>query len=104
MSKRAIADAAFKSIPSLKHSLERVLQVPEKLHPFTLSLTQPKDFDFTKVPPYRTSGKDPDLETVAASANASFYSSTSSFTSLLTSMYLSLSNERTVRQPRFVNI
>lgn len=80
-------------IPQLKHNLEAQLSKSEFSF-MRLKLCQPENFDFSKIPEYKSSKFDPELLKLAKENNCKFFSSTSSFTSILAKFYCLVSNDR----------
>jgi hypothetical protein len=96
-SMRIVSTAPLHLIPTLKHNLDAVIHSnPSTFNPLKLKITQPSEFNYSKLAPFKPSGTDPSLQTHAATERASYYSSTSSFTPLLTKLYQAITNNRVI--------
>ncbi|KAJ3390326.1 hypothetical protein HDU92_000565 [Lobulomyces angularis] len=96
--KRIIKKADISKIPSLKHDLQRFVNSEEKFYSLkesklNIEITQPRNFYYNRLSPYKKPHQDKILQTEAKNADVKYFSSTSSITNLLVKMY-SLINPR----------
>jgi hypothetical protein len=59
--------------------------------PYLRSICQPKEFDYTALPAYKTSSMDPALLNMARDHHGKYMGSTSSMTSILSQYYFLIS-------------
>ncbi|KAI3652783.1 hypothetical protein MP228_002208 [Amoeboaphelidium protococcarum] len=98
-----------RTVPRLKHRLDRVLFNPgvhflrdirSKVYnfdPYVRFITQPQDFDFSRIPPFRRPSQDETLAQLASENNARFFGSTSSVSSALSQIYLGISQFKDIQ-------
>ncbi|KAJ3242112.1 hypothetical protein HDU81_007866 [Chytriomyces hyalinus] len=100
-------------VAKLAHGLDRVLfnpgihwlKDPRTNHfnfdPFLETVTQPEDFNFNAMPPYRLASADKILLSLTKKHDRKYFSSTSSITGLLAQMYHLISNHRGINEKGF---
>ncbi|ORX46564.1 Pet127-domain-containing protein [Hesseltinella vesiculosa] len=92
-------------VSKLAHGLERTLfksgihllknkKAQYNFSPFLEQLTQPDEFDYDALQPYRTSSKDSTLRDLAKKHEAKYIGSTSSVSGILSHVYFELSKSR----------
>ncbi|KAJ3049713.1 hypothetical protein HK097_009318 [Rhizophlyctis rosea] len=99
--------------PRLAHGLEKVLFTPGIHHlkdpdtgqynfdPYLQDIMQPEDFDFDTLPPYITASQDETLHNLTKKHSCTYFASTSSITSILSRIYLVVSNFKDVNTTGF---
>ncbi|KAJ3395143.1 hypothetical protein HDU84_002717 [Entophlyctis sp. JEL0112] len=95
-------------VASLAHGLERVFPGVHYLKDprtgvFNFSealetVTQPEDFNYESLPPYKIASNDPVLKSLAKEQKQKYYSSTSSITHLLAQVYQCISDQRPINK------
>ncbi|TPX77821.1 hypothetical protein CcCBS67573_g00863 [Chytriomyces confervae] len=100
-------------VAKLAHGLDRVLFNPGihwlkdprtnvfNFDPFLETVTQPEDFNFNAMPPYRLASADKILLSLTKKHNRKYFSSTSSITGLLAQMYHLISNHKGINEKGF---
>ncbi|KAI9325234.1 mitochondrial protein Pet127-domain-containing protein [Obelidium mucronatum] len=100
-------------VARLAHGLERVLSSPGvhflkdprtnyyNFDPFLEKITQPEDFNFDALPPYKVASSDSILKELTQKHGQKYFSSTSSITGLLAKFYHLVAESRGIDKSRF---
>ncbi|KAJ3086008.1 hypothetical protein HK102_013603 [Quaeritorhiza haematococci] len=104
---------ALVNVPTLAHGLERVLFNPGvhmlkdprtnvyNFDPWLKNIDQPADFDYSALPEYIPAAQDSALLKLAQQHNRTYYSSTSSMTNLLSTLYLLITGNKEINASNF---